>query len=102
MAGRAAPSLPGAGEESNRFGTDEYLELTRQLGADPMIVLPAPDDRPATREHDSPAEVGGPLDKLANTFVNRIMDLLRIGGRAGAAADEAGDHARRPGRSARG
>ncbi len=26
------------------FGTDEYLELTRQLGADPLIVLPAPDD----------------------------------------------------------
>jgi alpha-L-arabinofuranosidase len=24
------------------FGTDEYLELTRQLGADPLIVLPAP------------------------------------------------------------
>ncbi len=26
------------------FGTDEYMELTRQLGADPLIVLPAPDD----------------------------------------------------------
>ena len=26
------------------FGTDEYLELTRQLGTDPLIVLPAPDD----------------------------------------------------------
>lgn len=25
------------------FGTDEFLELTRQLGSDPMIVLPAPD-----------------------------------------------------------
>jgi alpha-N-arabinofuranosidase len=29
------------------FGTDEYLELTRQLGADPLVVLPAPDDSPA-------------------------------------------------------
>ena len=33
------------------FGTDEYLELTRQLGADPMIVLPAPDDTPASVEY---------------------------------------------------
>jgi alpha-N-arabinofuranosidase len=33
------------------FGTDEYLELTRQLGADPLIVLPAPDDRPASVEY---------------------------------------------------
>ena len=33
------------------FGTDEYLELTRQLGADPMIVLPAPDDTPAAVEY---------------------------------------------------
>ena len=33
------------------FGTDEYLELTRQLGADPMIVLPAPDDNPASIEY---------------------------------------------------
>ena len=33
------------------FGTDEYLELTRQLGADPMIVLPAPDDSPASVEY---------------------------------------------------
>jgi len=31
------------------FGTDEYLELTRQLGADPLMVLAAPDDNPATR-----------------------------------------------------
>ena len=33
------------------FGTDEYLELTRQLGSDPLIVLPAPDDRPASVEY---------------------------------------------------
>jgi alpha-N-arabinofuranosidase len=33
------------------FGTDEYLELTRQLGADPLIVLPAPDDQPASVEY---------------------------------------------------
>ena len=33
------------------FGTDEYLELTRQLGAEPLIVLPAPDDRPASVEY---------------------------------------------------
>ena len=33
------------------FGTDEYLELTRQLGADPLIVLPAPDDGPASVEY---------------------------------------------------
>ena len=33
------------------FGTDEYLELTRQLGADPLIVLPAPDDSPASVEY---------------------------------------------------
>jgi alpha-N-arabinofuranosidase len=33
------------------FGTDEYLELTRQLGADPLIVLPAPDDKPASVEY---------------------------------------------------
>ena len=33
------------------FGTDEYLELTRQLGADPLIVLPAPDDTPASVEY---------------------------------------------------
>ena len=33
------------------FGTDEYLALTRQLGADPMIVLPAPDDTPASVEY---------------------------------------------------
>ncbi len=33
------------------FGTDEYLELTRQLGAEPLIVLPAPDDSPASVEY---------------------------------------------------
>jgi alpha-N-arabinofuranosidase len=33
------------------FGTDEYLELTRQLGADPLTVLPAPDDTPASGEY---------------------------------------------------
>jgi alpha-L-arabinofuranosidase len=33
------------------FGTDEYLELSRQLGADPLIVLPAPDDAPASVEY---------------------------------------------------
>jgi alpha-N-arabinofuranosidase len=33
------------------FGTDEYLELTRQLGADPLIVLPAPDDTLASVEY---------------------------------------------------
>ena len=33
------------------FGTDEYLELTRQLGALPLIVLPAPDDTPASVEY---------------------------------------------------
>jgi alpha-L-fucosidase 2 len=33
------------------FGTDEYLELTRQLGADPLIVLAAPDDHPASVEY---------------------------------------------------
>jgi alpha-N-arabinofuranosidase len=33
------------------FGTDEYLELTRQLGTLPLIVLPAPDDKPASVEY---------------------------------------------------
>jgi len=33
------------------FGTDEYLELTRQLGAEPLIVLPAPDDSPASVDY---------------------------------------------------
>ena len=33
------------------FGTDEYLELTRQLGAIPLIALPAPDDRAASVEY---------------------------------------------------
>ena len=33
------------------FGTDEYLELTRQLGADPLIVLPAPDDKPSSVDY---------------------------------------------------
>jgi alpha-N-arabinofuranosidase len=33
------------------FGTDEYLELTRQLGADPLIVLPAPDEQSASVEY---------------------------------------------------
>ena len=33
------------------FGTDEYLEMTRQLGADPLIALPAPDDAPASVEY---------------------------------------------------
>jgi alpha-N-arabinofuranosidase len=30
------------------FGTDEYMELTRQLGTDPLIVLPAPDTEDAS------------------------------------------------------
>jgi alpha-N-arabinofuranosidase len=33
------------------FGTDEFLELTRQLGSLPLIVLPAPDDSPASVEY---------------------------------------------------
>jgi alpha-L-fucosidase 2 len=33
------------------FGTDEFLELTRQLGADPLIVLAAPDDTPAAVDY---------------------------------------------------
>jgi alpha-N-arabinofuranosidase len=33
------------------FGTDEYLELTRQLGTIPLIDLPAPDDRAASVEY---------------------------------------------------
>jgi alpha-L-arabinofuranosidase len=33
------------------FGTDEYLELTRQLGAIPLIDLPAPDDSSASVEY---------------------------------------------------
>jgi len=33
------------------FGTDEYLELTRQLGADPLIVLAAPDDTQASVDY---------------------------------------------------
>jgi alpha-N-arabinofuranosidase len=33
------------------FGTDQYLELTRQLGSLPLIVLPAPDDSPASVEY---------------------------------------------------
>jgi alpha-N-arabinofuranosidase len=33
------------------FGTDEYLELTRQLAAAPLIALPAPDDQPASVEY---------------------------------------------------
>ncbi len=30
------------------FGTDEYMELTRQLDAEPLIVLPAPDEDEAS------------------------------------------------------
>jgi alpha-N-arabinofuranosidase len=33
------------------FGTDEYMELTRQLHADALIVLPAPDDTAASVEY---------------------------------------------------
>jgi alpha-N-arabinofuranosidase len=33
------------------FGTDEYMELTRQLGTVPLIVLPAPDDSPASVDY---------------------------------------------------
>ena len=33
------------------FGTDEYLDLTRQLGTEPLIVLPAPGDTPASVEY---------------------------------------------------
>ncbi len=33
------------------FGTDEYMELTRQLGAEPLIALPAPDDSPASVDY---------------------------------------------------
>ncbi len=33
------------------FGTDEYMELTRQLGTLPLIVLPAPDDSPASVDY---------------------------------------------------
>jgi alpha-N-arabinofuranosidase len=33
------------------FGTDEYLELTRQLGTDPLIVLPAPDENPTSVDY---------------------------------------------------
>jgi alpha-N-arabinofuranosidase len=33
------------------FGTDEFLELTRQLGAEPLVVLAAPDDKPASVEY---------------------------------------------------
>ena len=33
------------------FGTDEYLELTRQLGTDPLIVLPAPDEDPTSVDY---------------------------------------------------
>jgi alpha-N-arabinofuranosidase len=33
------------------FGTDEYMELTRQLGAEPLIVLPAPDAEAASVEY---------------------------------------------------
>lgn len=30
------------------FGTDEYMTLVRELGADPLIVLPTPNDEPAS------------------------------------------------------
>ncbi len=33
------------------FATDEYMELTRQLGTLPLIVLPAPDDSPASIDY---------------------------------------------------
>jgi alpha-N-arabinofuranosidase len=33
------------------FGTDEYLELTRQLGTAPLIVLPAPDESEASIDY---------------------------------------------------
>jgi alpha-N-arabinofuranosidase len=33
------------------FGTDEFLALTRRLGAEPLIVVPAPDDQPASVEY---------------------------------------------------
>jgi alpha-N-arabinofuranosidase len=33
------------------FGTDEYMTLVRELGADPLIVLPAPDESPASVEY---------------------------------------------------
>jgi hypothetical protein len=41
-----------------------------------MGLFGSQDDRPSAREHDLPqAEGGGPLDKLSNLFVNRIMDF---------------------------
>lgn len=41
-----------------------------------MGLFGSKDDRPSAREHDLPqAEDGGPLDKLSNLFVNRIMDF---------------------------
>jgi alpha-N-arabinofuranosidase len=30
------------------FGTDEYMTLVRELGADPLVVLPTPNDDPAS------------------------------------------------------
>ena len=33
------------------FGTDEFLGLSRKLGTEPMIVLPAPDDEPKPVEY---------------------------------------------------
>ncbi|HEX6847544.1 MAG TPA: carbohydrate binding domain-containing protein, partial [Chitinophagaceae bacterium] len=33
------------------FGTDEFMELCRQLGSDPMIVLPAPSTQPEAIEY---------------------------------------------------
>lgn len=41
-----------------------------------MGLFGSKDDRPATRQGDLPVpEAGGPLDRAANMFVNRIMDL---------------------------
>ena len=58
------------------FGTDEYLELTRQLGADPMIVLPAPDDS---------AGIGRVRDELGALRQRSADD--RRGGRCARATD---------------
>src|SRR4029079_2858907 len=46
-----AHDMWGVYSDYSGFGTDEYLERTRQLGADPMIVLAAPDDSPAALEY---------------------------------------------------
>ncbi len=43
--------LWGGYSDYDGFGTDEYMELTRRLGADPLVVLPAPNTDAASVDY---------------------------------------------------